>query len=50
MATLGYVLALVLLLSIGKMVWFLLVFPVWVFLISVYILVDNFQERSVAAA
>jgi hypothetical protein len=29
MAMLGYVLALVLLLSLGKMEWFLLVFPVW---------------------
>jgi hypothetical protein len=50
MATLGYVLALMLLLSLGKMEWFLLVFPVWVFLISVYILIDNFQGRSVAAS
>jgi hypothetical protein len=49
MAMLGYVLALVLLLSLGKMEWFLLVFPVWVFLISVYILIDNFHGRSVAA-
>ena len=50
MAMLGYVLALVLLLSLGKMEWFLLVFPLWVLLISVYILIDNFQGRSVAAA
>jgi hypothetical protein len=50
MALLGYILALVLLLSLGKMVWFLLVFPLWVFLISVYILIDNFQGRSMAAA
>jgi hypothetical protein len=50
MAMLGYVLALVLLLSLGRMEWFLLVFPLWVFLISVYILIDNFQGRSVAAA
>jgi hypothetical protein len=50
MAMLGYILALVLLLSLGRMVWFLLVFPLWVFLISVYILIDNFQGRSLAAA
>ena len=50
MAMLGYVLALVLLLSLGRTEWFLLVFPLWVFLISVYILIDNFQGRSVAAA
>jgi hypothetical protein len=50
MTALGYVLALVLLLSLGKMVWFLLLFPLWVFLISVYILIDNFQGRSLAAA
>ena len=46
---LGYILALVLLPSFGKMEWFLLVFPLSVFLISVYILIDNFQVRSVAA-
>jgi hypothetical protein len=50
MAMLGYALALVLLLSLGKMEWFLLVFPLWVLLISVYILIDNFHERSVATA
>ena len=31
------------------MEWFLLVFPLWVFLISAYILIDTFQVRSVAA-
>jgi hypothetical protein len=48
MAMLGYILALALLPIFGKMEWFLLVFPLWVFLISVYILIDNFQGRSVA--
>ncbi|HTF66069.1 MAG TPA: hypothetical protein VK638_25620, partial [Edaphobacter sp.] len=41
---------LVLLLSLGKMEWFLLLFPLWVLLISVYILIDNLHGRSVAAA
>jgi hypothetical protein len=50
MAMIGYILALVLLLSLGRMVWFLLVFPLWVLLISVYILTENFRARSVAAA
>ncbi len=37
-AFLGYVLALILLLSIGTIEWIPLVFPLWVFLISLYIL------------
>jgi hypothetical protein len=43
MAVLGYALALLLLLSIGSIEWIPLVFPAWVFLISVYILIDNFR-------
>ena len=41
MAILGYALALALLLSIGYVTWVLLVFPLWVFLISGYILLAN---------
>jgi hypothetical protein len=41
MASLGYVLALILLLSVGTIEWIALVFPLWVLLISVYILTEN---------
>jgi hypothetical protein len=41
MAYLGLVLALFLLLSSGYVSWALLVFPLWVLMISVYILVSN---------
>jgi len=40
-AFLGYALGALLLLSIGIIVWIPLVFPVWVFLISVAILLEN---------
>jgi len=40
-AFLGYALGAVLLLSIGIIVWIPLVFPVWVFLISAVILLEN---------
>jgi hypothetical protein len=41
MAFLGYALALLLLLSIGYLQWALLVLPLWVLLISCYILIVN---------
>jgi hypothetical protein len=41
MAFLGYVLALILLLSIGTIEWIPLVFPLWIFLISLHILTNN---------
>jgi hypothetical protein len=41
MAFLGYALALLLLLSIGYFTWALLVLPLWVLLISCYILFAN---------
>jgi len=41
MAYLGLALALFLLLSSGYVSWALLVFPLWVLMISVYILVSN---------
>ena len=46
MAFLGYALALLLLLSIGYFSWVLLVFPLWVLLISVYILLANLKANS----
>ena len=43
-AVVGYALSLFLLLGVGT--WIPLVFPVWIFLISAYILADNFRGRS----
>ena len=43
MAVLGYALALLLLLSIGTIEWIPLVFPAWIFLISVHILIENLR-------
>jgi hypothetical protein len=43
MAFLGFALALILLLSVGVIQWILLVFPLWVLLMSTYILIDNFR-------
>jgi hypothetical protein len=45
---LGYALGAVLLLSIGIIVWIPLVFPLWVFLLSSVILLEN-RHRAVAA-
>jgi hypothetical protein len=50
MALLGYVLALLLLVSIGYTSWVFLVFPLWIFLISVYILIENIHRGPDAAA
>jgi len=43
MALLGYPLALLLLLSSGLFGWVALVFPLWVFLVSAYILLSNLR-------
>ena len=45
MALLGYALALLLLLSVGYVHWVPLVFPLWVLLISGYILVANLRPE-----
>ena len=50
MAFLGFVLALTLLLSNTTIDGILMVFPLWVLLISVYILIDNFRGASATAA
>jgi hypothetical protein len=42
-----YALALVLLLGINVSAWFTLIFPAWVLMISVYILVGNLRRRSI---
>src|SRR5271157_1575133 len=46
MAVVGYGLALMLLLSVGTIDWIPLVFPLWVLLISAYILVENLRGQS----
>jgi hypothetical protein len=45
MVLLGYALALYLLFSIGYIAWASLVFPLWVLLISVCILIENYRSR-----
>jgi hypothetical protein len=45
MAFLGYTLALLLILSIGYFSWAMLVLPLWVLLISVYILFANLKSK-----
>jgi hypothetical protein len=44
MALLGYALALLLLVSISRVSWIFLVFPLWILLISIYILIENFRR------
>jgi hypothetical protein len=49
---LGYALAALMILRISqldRMGWVSLVFPLWVLLISVYILIDNYRRKSAAA-
>jgi hypothetical protein len=50
MTILGITLALILLLSIGLIEWILLVFPLWVLMISVYILIENMRISQAARA
>src|ERR1700722_13513585 len=45
MALLGYVLALFLLLSIGRFGWATLVFPLWTLVVSVYVLIANLRPK-----
>jgi hypothetical protein len=49
MAFLGYALALLLLLSLGYLRWIPLVFPLWVLLISVHILLANLKTKPADA-
>jgi hypothetical protein len=46
MAFLGYALALLLLLSPGRLYWGPMVFPLWVLVISVYILLANLRHKA----
>jgi hypothetical protein len=45
MAWIGYALALVLLLTISSYSWVSLVFPLWVLMISLYILIENLRGK-----
>jgi hypothetical protein len=47
MALLGYALALFLLLSVGRLGWAPLVFPLWTLVVSVYVLFANFRTKPV---
>lgn len=52
MAFLGYGLAGLMLLRIGQLdriTWVSLLFPLWVLLISIYILIDNYRRKPVAS-
>jgi hypothetical protein len=48
MTFLGYLLAVVLLLSVGTIDWIPLVFPLWVLLISTHILMENLRAQPEA--
>jgi hypothetical protein len=50
LALLTYGVALVLVLSVGFVAWAILLFPLWVLLISIYILIGNLSGRSSAVA
>jgi hypothetical protein len=50
MTFLGYALALILLLSFGKIAGILMVFPLWVFVISVHILIENLRRPPETAS
>jgi hypothetical protein len=50
MSLLTYAVALVQLLSIGFVAWAILLFPLWVLLISIYILIGNLGRRSPTVA
>src|SRR5215469_5508703 len=47
-AFLGYALALFLLMSGRYVTWIIMVFPLWVLLVSIHILIDNLQRPSQA--
>jgi hypothetical protein len=49
-AVLGFACALLLLFSGRYIDWILLVFPLWVLLLSIYILIDNLRRPSQTAA
>lgn len=50
LAIIGYILALLILLGSYKLAWSFFVFPVWVFVFSAFILMENIRGRSGARA
>jgi hypothetical protein len=44
-----YLLALVMLFAVRQSLWLLLLFPIWVLLVSVYILITNLRRKEVSA-
>jgi hypothetical protein len=50
MALLTYAVGLVLLLALTQSIWFVLVFPAWVFLVSLYILIRSFARPEEGVA
>jgi hypothetical protein len=46
LAVVTYLAAIILLLSLSLSVWVVLIFPGWVLVISVYILIHNLRRRS----
>jgi hypothetical protein len=50
LAFVTYALAVVLLVSINLSVWFTLIFPAWVLVASVFILVENMRKRPASAS
>jgi hypothetical protein len=50
LALLGYALAVVLLFGTSYVGWAVVLFPIWVFLLSVYILIDNYRALRVQDA
>jgi CHASE2 domain-containing sensor protein len=50
MAFLGFASALFLLIGVGRWAWSPMVFPVWAFVVSVYILIANFRTEPTVKA
>jgi hypothetical protein len=46
MALLGYALALLLLVTISRLSGIIVVFPLWILLISIYILIENYRRGT----
>lgn len=47
MVYLTYLLALGMLVAFGQSLWLLLIFPAWVLLVSIYILMTNLRRKEV---
>lgn len=49
LALVTYVLAVALLLTVSLSIWFTLIFPAWVLVVSIFILIGNLSNRAVSA-